>query len=303
MDFPETISLIWNSKKDWEVKFSNEPILSSKYYINTVKLRNINKELQIYGKIEYNPINNISQTKMKKIYNKTLLKSNLQKCIRRGRVDEALITALNLIHVDFLHFIRRIIIISIEDVGITDNLPFLVWLLIAYPNYEISNEFIQFLLLTVYSLCIHKTKYNPTSANNNLDYKKIDYSNIYKLSLLIREEYGGMKGDMKLIHSFINSFDIPIIKVKIGNLVLTRDITKNDILLESIDFHCYPDMLEYIKKETGIDEHTIKLQIWNNNSKYNFREKSYTIKSVIWEKISEVVKFFQIMKKNSIYIK
>ena len=63
MDFPETISLIWNSKKDWEVKFSNEPILSSKYYINTVKLRNINKELQIYGKIQYNPINNTVYTR------------------------------------------------------------------------------------------------------------------------------------------------------------------------------------------------------------------------------------------------
>ena len=47
--------------KDWEVKYTTDRILDDKYYINTVHLRKINKELHIYGKITYNYVNNICQ--------------------------------------------------------------------------------------------------------------------------------------------------------------------------------------------------------------------------------------------------
>ena len=174
--------------------------------------------------------------------------------------------------------------------------------MLAYPNFEISNEIVQYLLLTVFTLSIYPHKYEPSSNITTLNYKDLDYSNEYINSLLIRGEYGGMKGDMDLINNFINSFPFNIIKVKIGNLVITRDINKADILKESIDFHCFPDMLEYISNKSGICNNIVKDEIWNNNSKYNFREKSQIMKSEIWEKIKFFVNEYQFNKKREIRI-
>jgi len=302
MNFPDNIILIWNSMKDWKVLYTNDKILPAKYFINIVNLRNIGKQLSIYGKIAYNPVNNLTKRNIKKIHNKTLLKSNLQKAIRRGKTDEALITALNLINIDFVHFIRRLIIISIEDVGVTNNLPFLVWLLIAFPNFEMTNEIIQYLLLTIYTLSKYPYKYIPDTDICTLNYTILDYSNEYKISLLIRGEYGGMKGDISLINKFINSKSLNIIKVRIGDLVITRDITLNDIILESIDFHCFPDILNYVSNKTGLHISEIKEHIWENNSKYNFREKSQITKSESWEKMKRSVIEYQSNKKREIRI-
>ena len=146
--------------------------------------------------------------------------------------------------------------------------------MIAYPNYNISNEIIQYLLLTVYSLANHKRKFLPNTNNDKLDYDSIDYTSNIINSLLIREEYGGMKGDMALIRKIVNSRNIEVLKVKVKNLKLTRTLSKADILNESIDFHCYPDMLESISNKTSIDPDTIKDLIWINNSKYNIREEN-----------------------------
>ena len=81
-----------------------------------------------------------------------------------------------------------------------------------------------------------------------------------------------MKGDMALIRKIVNSRNIEVLKVKVKNLKLTRTLSKADILNESIDFHCYPDMLESISNKTSIDPDTIKDLIWINNSKYKIRE-------------------------------
>ena len=74
-------------------------------------------------------------------------------------------------------------------------------------------------------------------------------------------------------------------------------------VIESIDFHCFPDILEYVNRQTGIELSIIKSEIWDNNSKYNFRENCQVTKSDIWEKMISVVRNFQNMKKREIYIK
>ena len=273
MGIPDNIILEWNSIKDWKVTYTNNVPGNKFAYINSIRLRKLDKKMVIYGYINHNPINSVIPKNMKKIRNKALLKSNLQKCIRRGDIDKALVTSANLILIDLLSFLRRIIIISIEDVCVTNNIGLLVWLMIAYPNYEITNEIIQYLLLTVYTLCTHNKKYIP-EKDDILDYDKINYNNTIINSLLIREEFGGMKGDMALIRQIIKSKNTDIIRVKVGVLRITRNITKSDILNESIDFHCFPNMIETISEETGIEPATIKTLVWENNSKYNFREES-----------------------------
>ena len=132
-------SLCWNSKKNYTLNITENQILSDEFYINTVKLRKSEIEVKIYGKIKDNNnrlVNN--ELNLRFFKNIPLLKSNLQKAIRRGDVNSAVITAYNLMNVSFWEFIRRIIIISIEDVYITENIGFLAWCMISYPNFNIK---------------------------------------------------------------------------------------------------------------------------------------------------------------------
>jgi hypothetical protein len=65
-----------------------------------------------------------------------------------------------------------------------------------------------------------------------------------------------------------------------------------EILVEAIDFHPYPQMLNILSTSTQIDKNVIKEFIWTVESGYNIR-KYFTIESsklyekkIEWKKIS-----------------
>ena len=274
-------TLIWNSKKDYTVNITSNKLLDDEYYMNDVTLRKSKFNIKVYGKIKDNNtdiINNNSGSKQ--LLNVPLLKSNLQKCIRRGLVDKALITGYNLILRDFWSFIRRIIIISIEDVSVLENVPFLSWCLLAYPNFNITNEIIQYLLLTIFSLCTFKKKIkikiDKTYAANIGDVYDDLIVDPIKFGYLIRMEFGGLKGDMAMIKTLLYK-DIKnryIVRVPMKNLIITRSISKLDIINPSIDFHISNKILEYVSSRGTIKNHDIiKKAIWNHSSSINYREK------------------------------
>lgn len=304
MGYPSHINLIWNSIQDWKVVYSTEPILPCDKYISTIKLRKLQKDLNVYGDVKENCCNIISpkiQSKRTKAI--SFLKSNIQKAVRLGKVEEALLSSLNLIEIDFISFIRRAIIICIEDVGIPSTLPLMVWLMMVYPNVEITNEFIKILLLTIYSVCKYNIKHLPDTANNILDYSMYNYTDPIVNSLLIASEYGGFKGDVLLINRFINSKKRVIIPVKYRNLILTRTLTKKDLIESAVDFHCYPYILEKISQETGLDIDTVKTLIWNNSSSINYRISHIIEDKKVWRNITKILNIIQkdILKKIYIY--
>lgn len=302
MSFPEYINLIWKNKKDCRVIFSNIALLESKYYINRVHLKNIDKSVYIYGKIKDNFCNVSTVSKTKKIRAISLLKSNIQKAVRLGKINEALISSFNLIKIDFISFIRRLIIIAIEDVALIESFPILVWFMMSYPNFELTNEIIQYLLLNVYTLCVFKKKYTPNSHIYTLDYEKYNYKDEYLNSLIIASEYGGFKGDVKLFNRYINSTDKPIIPLQIKNLVIQRSITKNDIIPSAIDFHCYPFILDKLSVMTNLNIDTLKRLIWINSSSINFRKKHKYIDIEVWKKINKMYQKLQCEILKKIYI-
>ena len=287
-------SLIWNSIKDNKVTISKEPSLNMQYYITEVNLRKSGINLKIYGKINHN---SAQVTKVANNYslinNVSLLKSNLQKAVRRGDIDRAVVTGYNLIVKNFWEFIRRIIIISIEDTSFLENTDFLVWCMLAYPNFEITNEIIQYLLTTVYSLA--KTK--KALKIKKLDtFPEPDIEHYIKFPLMIRGEYGGLKGDMKMIN-YLCSIDITdkmIIKVPKKGMKITRGFYRSDIIPESIDFHISKKLIPYIISNTELKDYDlIKKIIWFNNSAYNIRKKCKNFETEKWELIKQHVKDFQ----------
>jgi hypothetical protein len=68
-----------------------------------------------------------------------LLKSNLQKAIRRFNKDIALTTSIVLLEKDPLSFLRRLPIIFVEDVCLLDSLPIIIWFMMADKEYKLTN--------------------------------------------------------------------------------------------------------------------------------------------------------------------
>ena len=62
-------------------------------------------------------------------YRVPLLKSNLQKAIRRGKTEVAISTALFLLQSNSIEFLRRLPIIFIEDVCLMDSISIPIWLI------------------------------------------------------------------------------------------------------------------------------------------------------------------------------
>ena len=287
-------SLVWNSINDYKVHISTNEILDMQNYISEVKLRESNIILKVYGEIKHNSAEVIDKdSNYRTINNVPFLKSNLQKAVRRGKVDIALVTAYNLIIADFWEFTRRLIIISLEDVSYLDNTDFLVWCMLAYPNFEITNEIIQYLLTTVYKL---------VTSKKILKIKKIDQmaeipiSDSIRFPLLIRKAYGGLKGDMKMINYLCRKpiKDSQIIKVPRKRIKITRPFCNWDIIYEAIDFHICSKMIPHIINKSEIkDKDLIKKIIWFNNSAYNIRRPNIEYEKENWEKIKDIVNDFQ----------
>ena len=287
-------TLIWKSIKDNKVIVSKEPVLNMQFYMNDVNLRKSGITLKIYGKINHNHAQ-VSDNRNDNmlIQNIPLLKSNLQKAVRRGDIDVAIISAYNLITKNFWQFIRRLVIISIEDTSFLENTDFLVWCMVAYPNFDINNDIIQYLLTTVYAMTRSKKALKIKKID---EFPVVDIEHNIKFPLLIRSEYGGLKGDMKMIN-YLCSKDITdkmIIKVPKKGLKITRGFYKSDIIPESIDFHISKKLIPYVISQTDIkDPELIKKIIWFNNSAYNIRKKSKVFETEKWELIKPAVKEFQ----------
>jgi len=219
-------------------------------------------------------------------FNVPLLKSNLQKAIRRCDNQIAIQSALALIQVAPMELLRRLPIIYIEDVCLMDSYSIVVWLMIADKAYgSLSNRDIDILLNIVNSLCNCKTyfPYVQNEINYAFTHESLQFvpNGSQLLSLYYRSEYGGLKGDIQMLKVAIDYYRMNPTKMEKTEYkqINYSKIEKNmEILVEAIDFHPYPYMLSILNKLTFINKDTIKMFIWNVESGYNVR-KPYTQES------------------------
>ena len=232
-----------------------------------------------------------------------VLKSNLQKAIRRQDREAALSSTLQLALIDKQELLRRLPIITIEDVCLIKGTATIVWLMMAAKN-DISLSEINFILRYVDALCFEK---NVFFNNKSIKVDKTSHIQIAKnvelAALNIRASYGGMKGDMQMLMRAVKYYEKKVIAealklpdpmARIPELELPKIVSHDFILLsEGIDFHPYPWILSYIFNKTNIPKDQIKSIIWNAESGPNNR-KSWTIEKQtiaknedIWLIISE----------------
>jgi hypothetical protein len=228
-----------------------------------------------------------------------LLKSNLQKAIRRRYTMVAVSSMLALLSKSPTELFRRLPIIYIEDVCLMTSFPIVVWFMMADKKYVIKKLDVFILVNIIISLCCTDEVYTDPSLNISEICQKdeylVDEHDDAIMALIIRLQYGGMKGDMEMLKKAIDHYKRGRIIVETEWLDEIRYEHNVEVLPEAIDFHPYPQMLRDINKSTYIQSDLVKKTIWLAESGVNYR-KPYTLilsdnakKTSVWPKIKRAL--------------
>jgi hypothetical protein len=319
-----------NNKTEFLV---NEP--EDYYHIGSIKWKRYKTKLNIgCSKItkKMSKRNNFVYIDLKENINKKfnkkqipLLKSNLQKCIRRSKEDKSLNTGLTLLCLDENELLRRLPIIILEDTILIENYTFLIWLMCSVSKgFDLNDILVNKILNIIRDIAL--TEYRDKYDNEGIkefNLKKIKVLDKEKVNILwsiqLRKSYGGMKGDMNMLEYFsikwYERFKDGVECLKSSNKQIlnnVKSIKYNDIVLSSVDFHC-SNILYFINQlHEDIEEYKLKKAIWFyrssiTNKKFKYEEKdnkkekeSYNL---VWRIIKDDVKTCSKKILNNIYFK
>lgn len=210
----------------------------------------------------------------------SLLKSALQKCVRLSREMPAVRVAIALLRHPkggFMHLIRRVCIIAIEDAALIPHFAPLVWLLAATsrgysPSDAPRTEDLMFVLETVQILAQLPLKDLEAASDENSvqepligpasDCEADPELEALVYSVRVRASYGGMPGDVRMLAQAADLWrtrtnanakawreriwyvtglarkKIQPASVVAGMLLPTSVLRRGDIPLSAVDFHC-----------------------------------------------------------------
>ena len=227
----------------------------------------------------------------------SVLASALQKNVRRKRVGPTyrVAKAMSRRNDTFMQCVRRLMIISIEDGTLHPDLPFLAWLMIALSkNFVASTRIKEEVCRIASELAAQEFRDDGTHSNEGEDDREEDdrddvdveilpsLSSIQEkfgsnseetrllASLIIRAQFGGMEGDVKMLKNFIRVWTrrfesdsllwLDKIKSNSPRMDATRlkemsahPFVKFDIPLEAIDFHV-SDIIEHCVSDISSEE-------------------------------------------------
>lgn len=288
---------------------SNEANLSKMTEINW-KLYNFKTVLHIYSRIGESELFIPESIPIGCITKVPLLKSNLQKAVRRQKTNIALSSVKTLFHQGgsaLNELLRRLPIIMLEDVEMHESFGVLIWLMIVMSkNCPIQKMYYDYVLSVVQWMCEHPRK-DYLKSIIGLDLKShcpktmkdVDFDVLCVLNL--RENYGGMKGDMSMIRgrmrNVLTEGDLPL-STLLPSSQISRTIefaTTKTIIPEAIDFHCYGWILKtLLGNHPQFKESDIKKAIWHGGSKYNVRKLKKHPRDHRMISEEELVSFFHI---------
>ena len=229
----------------------------------------------------------------------SVLASALQKNVRRKRVGPTyrVAKAMTRRNDTFMQCVRRLMIISIEDGTLHPDLPFLAWLMIALSkNFVASTRIKEEVCRIASELAAQEFRDDGTTLVDEKEVKEVknddsdddvdvlpSLSSIQEkfgsnseetlliASLIVRAQFGGMEGDVKMLKNFIRvwvrrfeSIDslLWMDKIKSNSPRLDSTLLKEmsahpfvkfDIPLEAIDFHV-SDIIEHCVSDISSEE-------------------------------------------------
>lgn len=228
-----------------------------------------------------------------------LLKSHLQKSIRRRNMSAAIRTAYTMCITSPSDILRRLPIISIEDVELILGTSVIVWLMMTISKRQLTALDIRHVLGYVERLVrtdntfrhnktqtfhrdkpTHQTIVSACSGSENACMLS------EMLALHYRIAFGGMQGDMQMMQRALEAYlddtkltelatspaaIAPYVPTTFPELMIPSD-SDPDFVMASIDFHCYPWMLKKIAEKTGLSQSLVKKLNWFCDSCVNERK-------------------------------
>lgn len=259
----------------------------------------------------------------KKYRNVGFLKSHLQKCVRKMNPTLGIPTAFHYMNLDIKDFLRRLPIIMLEDTSLHPSFTTLIWFMIAsgidgfpwHPNYY------NYLLGIVYVIHQNPTYHAPSSESEApcrggaISSRKSftryhDLRSRESVSLLyaiqIRADYGGMKGDVEMLHAYANFWHGRFergegiectAKVRPISFEETVPLRLEDWDRSAIDFHCAPQIFDYLvakfpqyRGALKQRENILQYVIWHYSSKTNQRIPTEESRHrEVWETLRETL--------------
>jgi hypothetical protein len=226
----------------------------------------------------------------------SLLKSNIQKAVRRNLPDIAISSACELITFKsgLTELLRRLCIIIIEDKfgcyeQIGNHYNTLVWIMATERAWT---GWLNWILGLLYFICDKNFKY--IEHNMDIDYNWSD--NQYSRALLLRTFYGGMKCDMILLKNCVKVIEKMNPEDLDKNTVEIKLIEPNynlKIIKAAVDFHCVPGIIKNVlKKYPNYTDANIRKAMWDYSSSIRFDCQNKTPNN-LWKDIHKTVSSFQ----------
>jgi len=243
----------------------------------------------------------------------SLIKSALQKAVRRNEIEKAVIYSKYLIEQDEHQFLRRFPIVILEDALLHPKFVEVVEMLkkvgkkISLTNND-KDELIQITAqiagIRVRDDWVDMTEgvFQNQEEIDAKDFTKLNFTEVVQLSkkevdiiqaIKYRASIGGMKGDIVMLNNFVDLWAKRFVDKRWSfqnleeyyevNYPYTfesvKTLEKQDIMLEAVDFHCAPLLL------------ILKKKIWLNNfvkQYYPNEEVEKVLKGVIWKQRSGI---------------
>lgn len=231
-----------------------------------------------------------------------MLKSLLQKTIRRQMTELALKTAKTYLTIDPIGFLRRLLIISCEDVFLCSTYTHtIVWFYIAVKlgQYSLCQKDCDFLMSYVESLCIESRYIRPMTYTPSSNNKKIVNKYTFKrdseavamilsLELFYVNTQFHLTGDNNMFLNVINTTTDKTTFNKL-NVCIQSNFYENIQFMKfsdydpiGIDFHNFPFIIKYVNKsiithfpnlsEEELNDE-IRQCIWHCRSGINLRKQ------------------------------
>lgn len=238
-----------------------------------------------------------------------VLKSMLQKAIRRKRPLPAVRVAMELLDKAPAELLRRLPIIALEDSSLHPNLPLLVWLMMAHSkDFHIPLALGRALLQIVFEIAACPNQdalpetignLDDTTTNNNL-LSLSTLTDITLWSLVARAAYGGMKGDVVMLQRYACLWQtrykneacqlascpamswraVPQLLHATAHHKATQAVPHQipclylaDITLEGVDFHC-SNVLEHLATDQTLFDLCHDLLMLSSSTTHEIPEAS-----------------------------
>lgn len=265
-----------------------------------------------------------------------VLKSILQKSIRRRRPLPSVKVAMELADKSLGELLRRLPIIILEDSTLHPDFDLLVWLMMAHSkDYTIPPSMLAHVFQIIFEICtcpwIDSCSSSASSAirdQQNVMNESCTAASLKSLqeellthevagrssliwAMLVRAEYGGMKGDVAMLRSFAtvwkNRFQSDVLCPTVGILWALvpaqiherardqahqlvsqlcqnklRYLTLKDVSVQGIDFHC-SSVIDHLLSDQPFRELCYDLLKLTGNSDTSYAQLPSMLKRCLWD--------------------